>query len=49
MAKRDHAIRVPVSIVELRLAQKLAEKLDTPMALLIRKFLRDLAKQEGVK
>jgi hypothetical protein len=48
MAKRDHAIRIPLSLAELRIAKKLSEKLDTPMALLVRKFLRDLAKREGI-
>ena len=42
---RDHSIRVPVSAAELREAQQLAERLDMPVALLVRKMLRDAASE----
>jgi len=47
--KRTHSIRVPVTLAELREAQQLAERLDTPIALLVRKMLRDYAKESQVK
>lgn len=49
MAKRDHSIRTPVTAAELKSAQKLAEKLHMPIALLIRKMLRDTAEREDRK
>jgi hypothetical protein len=52
--KRTHSIRVPVTLAEMRAAQQLAERADMPLALLIRKMLRDAAgeareKPKGVR
>ena len=41
--KRAHSIRIPVTLVEQREAQKLAERHDVPLAQLVRKMLRDAA------
>lgn len=41
--KRTHSIRIPVTLAEQREAQKLAERLDTPITQLVRKMLRDAA------
>ena len=41
--KRTHSIRIPVTLAEQREAQKLAERLDTPLTQLVRKMLRDAA------
>ena len=47
MTKRDHSIRVPVTLVELRSAQKLAKNLDMPIAQILRKMLREMAEKNG--
>jgi hypothetical protein len=39
--KRTHSIRIPVTLAEQREAQKLAERLDVPLAQMLRKMLRD--------
>jgi hypothetical protein len=46
MAKRDRSIRVPVTSAELRSAQKVAKDLDMPIAILLRKFLRETAERK---
>lgn len=45
MMKRTHSIRIPVTLAEQRDAQKLAERLDVPLAQLLRKMLRDAASE----
>ena len=39
--KRNHSIRIPVTLAERRAAQKLAESKDMPLAQLLRKMLRE--------
>ena len=46
MKQRTHSIRIPVTLAEQREAQKLAERLDVPLAQLMRKMLRDAASEE---
>lgn len=41
--KRTHSIRIPVTLAEQHAAQRLAKRLDVPLAQLVRKMLRDAA------
>jgi hypothetical protein len=47
MKQRTHSIRIPVTLAEQRAAQKLAERLDMPLARLMRKMLHEAAKKTG--